>query len=107
MNLSVILAVEPIVLKAWWVWLIVAVLVTLIDVALLVRVIRAANRIAYLTERTLPSARNIAAHTTGLGALSVTAKLASEVLNAASSIAQATAGIGDKLANLNRSLGGT
>jgi len=107
MNLSVILAVEPIVLKAWWVWLIVAVLVTLIDVALLVRVIRAANRIAYLTERTLPSARNIVANTAALGALTVTVKHASEILTVASSIAQATAGIGNKLANLNRSLGGT
>ena len=107
MNFSMILAIDPVVLKAWWVWLIVALLVTLIDVALLVRVVRAANRIAYLTERTLPSARNIATNTTALGALTVTVKHASEILTVASSIAQATAGIGNKLANLNRSLGGT
>ena len=107
MNFSVILAVDPSVLKVWWVWLIVALLVTLIDVALLVRVIRAANRIAYLTERRLPSARSIATNTTALGALTVTVKHASEILTVASSIAQATAGIGNKLGNLNRSLGGT
>lgn len=95
------------VVLAWWIWLIVALLVTLLDVALLVRVIRAANRIAYLTERALPSAKNIATNTTALGALTVTVKDASEILTAAGAIAQATAGIGNKLANLNRSLGGT
>ena len=63
MNFGMILAVDPIVLTAWWVWLVVALVVTLVDVALLVRVIRAVNRIASLTARTLPSAKNIATHT--------------------------------------------
>lgn len=102
-----IVAVDPIVLKAWWMWLIVASVVTLVDVALLVRVIRAANRIAYLTERTLPSAKNIATNTTALGALATTVKHASGILAVAGSIAQATAGIGETLAKLKAGQGGT
>ncbi len=106
MSCSIILAVDPIVLKAWWVWLIVALLVTLVDVALLVRVIRAANRIATLTERTLPSAKNIASHTAAVSGLATTVEHGSGILTVAGGIAQATTGIGDKLAKLNRSLGG-
>lgn len=106
MNLFLFIAVEPIVLKAWWVWLIVAVLVTLIDVALLVRVIRAANRIAALTTRTLPSAKNIATHTGAVARLAETEKHGSGILAVAGGIAQATSGIGEKLGNLHRSLGG-
>ena len=106
MNFGMILAVDPIVLTAWWVWLVVALVVTLVDVALLVRVIRAVNRIASLTARTLPSAKNIATHTTALGGLATTVKQGSEILKVAGGIAQATGGIGSKLAAVNRSLGG-
>lgn len=94
------------VVLAWWIWLIVALLVTLIDVALLVRVIRAANRIAFLTGRTLPSAKNIATHTAAVAKLAETVKHGSGILTAATGIAQATTAIGEKLGNLNRSLGG-
>lgn len=106
MQLSVVLIVASAVLETWWAWLIAALLVTLIDVALLVRVIRAVNRIAALTGRTLPSAKNIATHTAALAALSDTARHAAGVLSVAGGIAQATGGIGDKLAKLDRSLRG-
>lgn len=104
--MNVAMAVDPIVLKAWGIWLIVATAVTLIDVVLLVRVIRAANRIASLTARTLPSAKNIAIHTAAVANLSETVKHGAGILTVAGGIAQATSGIGEKLGNLHRSLGG-
>lgn len=95
------------VVLVWWIWLIVALLVTLLDVALLVRAIRAANRIAFLTERTVPSAKNIATSTAAVAGLAETVKHGSGILTVASGISQAASSIGDKLGRLNRSLGGS
>lgn len=67
----------------WWIILIVALIVTAIDVVLLIRVIRAARAIEFLTKRTLPAAQSIAANTALISKLEDTKAVAGEILSAA------------------------
>lgn len=59
----------------WWVFLIAAVIVTLVDVYLLLRVVRLARGISVLTRRTLPAADGIAEKTSVGGPLGTTQEL--------------------------------
>lgn len=59
----------------WWTFLILALLVTLVDVYLLLRVIRLSREIKALSERTLPAAVGIYEHTRAGEALGQTAAL--------------------------------
>ncbi|HXV79462.1 MAG TPA: hypothetical protein VEG60_06260 [Candidatus Binatia bacterium] len=51
------------VVALWWIFLVAALLVTLVDVYLLVRVVRFCRQIRALTRVTLPAAANIAKNT--------------------------------------------
>ena len=53
---------EPIV-TLWWIFLVAALIVTLVDVYLLVRVVRFCRQIRALTRATLPAAAGIAKNT--------------------------------------------
>ena len=53
----------PTIFLWWWVFLVAALLVTLIDVYLLMRVVGLARQIAVLSRQTAPAARGIGGHT--------------------------------------------
>jgi hypothetical protein len=90
----------------WWVGVVVALVVTLIDVALLVRVIRAARKINSLAERTLVAAGGIAANTAAIKDLATTNEVAGAIINNAMPIVQAAEAIENKLAAVSAFLGG-
>jgi hypothetical protein len=90
-----------------WVWtvgLIVALVLTAMDVVLLLRVIRAAQKIKRLASRTLPAAEGIARHTAAIRQLSTTNDVARQLVDGAMPIAQAAQGIENKLGALSRFL---
>jgi hypothetical protein len=63
------------ILTAWWVFLILALAVTLIDVCLLGRVVRLSSQISKLTGATGPAAVGIVRNTDAAGALIETVRL--------------------------------
>ena len=89
----------------WAAGLVVALLVTLIDVMLLVRVIRAARKINALAERTLTAAGGIANNTAAIKQLAATNQVAAGLLNNAMPIVRAAAAIEGKLAAVSAFLG--
>ena len=90
----------------WWIGLVVALLVTAIDVALLVRVIRAARKINELAERTLTAAGGIANNTAAIKNLVATNEVAVGLLNNAMPIVKAAEAIEGKLSAVSAFLGG-
>lgn len=90
----------------WAVGLVVALVVTVIDVLLLVRVIRAARKINALAERTLAAAGGIAANTAAIKKLSATNEVATALLNNAMPIVRGAEAIEGKLAAVSAFLGG-
>jgi len=96
--------VDPAVLTVWWVFLVVALIVTLIDVVLLVRLIQAAARIKFLASRALPSAVKIVEHTVSIKKLEATNKVAGDILSTATLVVGAAASIEQKLDGLAKAL---
>lgn len=91
---------------AWSAGLIIALLVTLIDVSLLFRVIRAARKIDRLAGRTLPAAVGIVENTTALKKLTATNEVAAALIANALPIAQVAGAIDNKLAAVSAFVGG-
>ncbi len=90
----------------WWVGLIIALIVTLIDVSLLFRVIRAARKINGLAGRTLPAAVGIVQNTTALKNLTATNDVAAALLTNALPIVHVAGAMDKKLAAVSAFVGG-
>jgi hypothetical protein len=90
----------------WAAGLVVALIVTVIDVLLLVRVIRAARKINSLAERTLTAAGGLAGNTAAIQNLAATNEVAAALLNNAMPIVRGAEAIEGKLAAVSAFLGG-
>ena len=82
----------------WWIGLVLALIMTVIDVMLLVRLIRAARKIDALATRTLTAAGGIANNTAAIKNLAATNQVAAALLNNAMPIVKAAEAIEAKLA---------
>lgn len=90
----------------WAVGLILALVVTVIDVTLVIRVIRAARRIDALAARTLPAAGGIASNTAAITKLSATLEVANALVEKAGPIVKVAAAMEKKLAAVSAHFGG-
>lgn len=90
----------------WWIGLIFALIVTLIDVHLLLRVIFAAKRINDLAERTLTAAGGIAGSTAALKNLAATNDVAAGLIANAGPIVKIAAAIDAKVKAVSNHFGG-
>ncbi len=90
----------------WWAGLIIALIVTAIDVLLLLRVIRAARKIDTLAGRTLPAAVGIMENTSSLKNLTATNEVAAALIEKALPVAQVAGAIDDKLGAVSAFAGG-
>lgn len=81
----------------WWIFLILALLVTLVDVYLLLRVIRLSRQIKTLTGKTLPAAVGIVQNTDAGEALSTTAALTTALREKVGQVVVLTAELQRKL----------
>ena len=88
------------VLVAWGVFLALAYVLTLAVLPILFGVIRAANRIARDSARTLPAAVGIVNHTRVIQDLRTTAAVGGEILNSAQALVGGAASIDDQLSKL-------
>ncbi len=91
---------------AWSVGLIVALIVTVIDVHLLIRVIKAARKIDGLAGRTLEAAGGIAGNTSALKNLTATNEVAAALIAGATPIVNVADAIDKKLAAVSTFFGG-
>ncbi|MDQ3129596.1 MAG: hypothetical protein M3Q99_02395 [Acidobacteriota bacterium] len=91
---------------AWSVGLIVALIVTVIDVHLLIRVIKAARKIDGLAGRTLEAAGGIAGNTSSLKNLTATNEVAAALIANATPIVAVADAIDKKLAAVSTFFGG-
>lgn len=90
----------------WWAGLIIALVVTLIDVSLIFRVIRAARQIDGLAGRTLPAAVGIVNNTSALTNLTATNEVAKALMANALPIVTVADSINKKLAAVSTFVGG-
>ena len=90
----------------WWVGIVVALIVTVIDVHLLMRVISAARKINGLADRTLPAAVGIVNNTAALAKLSATLEVAGGLIKNAGPIVAVADAIDKKLAAVSAFVGG-
>jgi hypothetical protein len=90
----------------WWIGIVVALIVTVIDVYLLIRVIKAARKIDTLADRTLPAAVGIVENTSALKNLTATNKVAAALISGATPIVNVTDAIDKKLAAVSNFVGG-
>ncbi len=90
----------------WWIGLVVALIVTAIDVHLLVRVIKAARKIDSLAGRTLEAAGGIAGNTSALKNLTATNEVAAALIANATPIVAVADAIDKKLALVSNFFGG-
>ncbi len=81
----------------WWIGLVVALVVTAIDVYLLIRVIKAAKKIDDLAGRTLTAAGGIAGNTSALKNLTATNEVAAALIANATPIVAVADAIDKKL----------
>jgi hypothetical protein len=88
------------VLVAWGVFLALAYALTLAVLPILFGVIRAANRIARDSARTLPAAVGIVNHTRVIQDLQTTAAVGGEILNSAQALVGGAASIDGQLSKL-------
>ena len=91
---------------AWTAGLVIALVVTLIDVSLLFRVIRAARKIDGLAARTLPAAVGIVGNTSALANLGATNDVAAALLTNAVPIVNVADAMDKKLAAVSAFVGG-
>lgn len=88
------------VLVAWGIFLALAYVLTLAVLPILFGVIRAANRIARDSARTLPAAVGIVNHTRVIQDLQTTAAVGGEILNSAQALVGGAASIDGQLSKL-------
>ena len=97
---------EAAVQTVWWIGLILALIVTVIDVALVIRVIRAARKIDALADRTLTAAGGIAGNTAALSKLGATLQVAGALVEKAGPIVNVAESMEKKLAAVSSFFGG-
>ena len=90
----------------WWIGLVVALIVTAIDVYLLIRVIKAARKIDSLAGRTLTAAGGIAGNTSALKNLTATNEVAAALIANATPIVTVADAIDKKLTLVSNFFGG-
>ncbi len=90
----------------WWIGIGVALIVTVIDVYLLIRVIKAAKKIDGLAGRTLPAAVGIVENTSALKNLTATNEVAAALIAGATPIVNVADAIDKKLAAVSAFVGG-
>ncbi len=90
----------------WWIGIAVALIVTVIDVHLLIRVIKAARKIDVLADRTLPAAVGIVENTSALKNLTATNEVAAALIANATPIVTVAAAIDKKLSAVSAHFGG-
>lgn len=90
----------------WTTGIVIALIVTLIDVSLLLRVIRAARKINSLAGRTLPAAVGIVENTSALANLGATNEVAAALLTNALPIVRVADAMDKKLAAVSAFVGG-
>ena len=98
--------VENTIKIVWWIGLIVALIVTAIDVYLLIRVIKAARKIDSLAGRTLEAAGGIAGNTSALKNLTATNEVADALIANATPIVNVADAIDKKLTLVSNFFGG-
>jgi len=98
--------VENTIKIVWWIGLIVALVVTVIDVYLLIRVIKAAKKIEGLADRTLTAAGGIAGNTSALKNLTATNEVAAALIANATPIVAVADAIDKKLSAVSAHFGG-
>ena len=97
---------ENLVKIVWWTGIVIALIVTLIDVHLLVRVIKAAKTIDKLAGRTLPAAVGIVENTSALKNLTATNEVAAALIKGATPIVKVADAIDKKLSAVSKFVGG-
>ncbi len=90
----------------WWIGIVVALIVTVIDVHLLIRVIKAARKIDGLAGRTLEAAGGIAGNTSALKNLTATNEVAAALIAGATPIVNVADAIDKKLSAVSTFFGG-
>ena len=90
----------------WWIGIVVALIVTVIDVHLLLRVIFAAKKINGLADRTLTAAGGIAGNTAALKNLAATNEVAAALIANATPIVKIAGAIDAKLTAVSAHFGG-
>ena len=98
--------VENTIKIVWWIGLVVALIVTVIDVYLLIRVIKAARKIDGLAGRTLEAAGGIAGNTSALKNLTATNEVAAALIANATPIVNVADAIDKKLSAVSAHFGG-
>ncbi|MCY7376342.1 MAG: hypothetical protein LH472_10280 [Pyrinomonadaceae bacterium] len=98
--------VENTIRIVWWIGLIVALIVTVIDVYFLIRVIKAARKIDSLAGRTLAAAGGIAGNTSALKNLTATNEVAAALIANATPIVNVADAIDKKLTLVSNFFGG-
>jgi hypothetical protein len=98
--------VENTIKIVWWIGLVVALIVTAIDVYLLIRVIKAARKIDSLAGRTLTAAGGIAGNTASLKNLAATNEVAAALIANATPIVAVADAIDKKLTLVSNFFGG-
>ncbi len=98
--------VENTIKIVWWIGLVIALVVTAIDVYLLIRVIKAARKIDGLAGRTLTAAGGIAGNTASLKNLTATNEVAAALIANATPIVNVADAIDKKLALVSNFFGG-
>ena len=92
--------IEHRVLVAWGVFLALAYILTLAVLPILFAVIRAANRIARDSARTLPAAVGILNNTKAIEGLKTTESVGSQILNTAQALVTGAGSIDDRLSKV-------
>ncbi len=90
----------------WWIGIVVALIVTVIDVHLLIRVIKAARKIDGLAGRTLEAAGGIAGNTSALKNLTATNEVAAALIAGATPIVSVAGALDKKLSAVSTFFGG-
>ncbi len=98
--------VENTIKIVWWIGLVVALIVTVIDVYLLIRVIKAARKIDSLAGRTLTAAGGIAGNTSALKNLTATNEVAAALIAGATPIVSVAGALDKKLSAVSTFFGG-
>ncbi len=92
--------IEDRVLVAWGIFLALAYVLTLAVLPILFGVIRAANRIARNSARTLPAAVGILNNTKAIEGLKTTESVGSQILNTAQALVSGATSIDDRLSKV-------
>ncbi len=98
--------VENTIKIVWWIGLVVALIVTVIDVYLLIRLIKDARKIDSLAGRTLTAAGGIAGNTSALKNLTATNEVAAALIAGATPIVSVAGALDKKLSAVSTFFGG-